>query len=261
MIKLDDRKTLFTALGISLFCLLGGLYYMLSQWEFYEPGQDILAIAYFIACFVLFFALRFTSVKQIIITAFILVMLLIYADKKFEWRRDYIQNANQNASFILEPYIDAYPTFEEHSFGWLWGAPSWVKFADECISPSLRGTEVGRYCRAAATIQHEYNIDPLALVNQHFARMKRTAQRIESGDMKSKKQYQTCLNNKTCALIPLLPANVDPESIDRQSNSHIVTRKMFWSLINDKTISPEICEFMDLCRALRDMNVMPLPRP
>jgi hypothetical protein len=91
--------------------------------------------------------------------------------------------------------------------------------------------------------------------------MKRTAQRIQDGNLKTKKAYQQCLTNKTCAIIPLLPANVDAEQIEQQSTDHIKTRRMFWSLINDTQISPEICEFIDLCRALRNSGVTPIPKP
>lgn len=261
MIKIDDKKTLIASLAISLLILAGGVFHQLSQWEYYESGQGILLVIYLVACFGLFFALRFSNITQIIASFVLLALVTFYADQKFEWRKNYIQNSQNGKPFILEPYIQAYPLFEEHHFGGILDKPAWINFSADCLTPALSGTEVPKICRSEGRIKSEYNIDPIALVNTHFKRMKRTAQRIETGAMKNKRQYQACLRNKTCAIIPLLPKNVDADAIDRQSDQHIGTRKMFWSLMNDAKISPEVCEYMDLCRALRDLNVMPIAKP
>ncbi|PCI01144.1 MAG: hypothetical protein COB76_01980 [Alphaproteobacteria bacterium] len=261
MINFDDKKTLIVSLAISLIVLFSGLVHMLGQWNYYEEGHGILAIVFAIACFALFFSLRFADITKIISAVILLGLVIFYANQKFEWRKSYIDDSNNGKPFILSPYITTYPTLEERHFGSLLGVPSWVQFAEECIEPSLKGNKAARDCKSSSSINDTYGIDALKLVNTHFTRMKRTAQKIEGGQMKSKRQYQRCLVNKTCAIIPLLPAHVEAEDIDRQSQDHIATRTMFWSLVNDPKISPEICEFMDLCRALRDLDVMPIEKP
>lgn len=261
MFNFDDKKILIISIILSLTLLIGGLHHMLSQWSYYEEGHGILTIVYAVACFAFFFAFRFVNIFQIIAAFVLLSLILFYADQKFEWQKNYIQSANKGDAFVLNPYIKEYPTLEERHFGWVWGVPSYIPFAEDCVIPKLKGLRTGKDCKSSASIQSAYNVDARALVNTHFSKMKRTAQRIEGGQMKSKRQYETCLRNKTCAIIPLLPANVDAEAIDRQSGEYLATRKMFWSLVNDKKISPEICEFMELCRALRDLGVMPIERP
>lgn len=261
MIKLDDKKILIVSSILSVLALLSGVIYMMSQWAFYESGHGILLIIYAIACFAAFFALRFVNTLQIIGAIILLGLILFYADLKFEWQRDYYDNARHGTPFILEPYIDNYPTLEQHHFGWIWGAPRPVAFTNDCIIPHIKGHSVSGDCKSAQNIRDTYNIDPLAMVNTHFRAMKNTAQRIESGRLSNKKQYQACLENKSCAIIPLLPADVDPQSISQQSQDYILTRKMFWSLVNDPQISPEICDYIDLCRILRDMGIMPIEKP
>jgi hypothetical protein len=187
----------------------------------------------------------------------LLGMILFYANLKFDWRKDYVEGE----PFILESYMSEYPTMEQNTFGGLLGEKRWVQFADDCVKPSMGGVAPPPTCRSKQNIIDEYNIDPTDLINNRFKIMKRTAQRIEDGELKTKRAYQQCLMNKTCAIIPLLPANVDPEKIDQQSEDYIETRRMFWSLINDTQISPEICEYIDLCRVLRNSGVVPIEEP
>lgn len=261
MLTLDDKKVLIISITSFILLLFGGCYYLVSQWGYYEDGQGILLVAYAISCFAAFFAIRFTNPFQIIASLVLLAFILFYATQKFEWRKEYVENTLAGKSFLLEPYIDTYPILESYHFGWLWGAPDYVRFSNDCIAPALHNQKPGIHCNSQNSIRSEYNIDAFDMVNEHYKVMQSTAKRVESGRLKSKKQYQQCLANKTCAIIPLLPANVDAESIDRQSQDYLPTRKMFWSLVNDPKISPEICEFMDLCRALRNLEVMPIERP
>lgn len=261
MIKFDDKITLVLSIITSVILLIFGIGYMLGQWEYSEQGNGILAIIFAVACFAMFFALRFVNILQIFSLFILMGLILFYANMKFDWQRTYIENAESGKNFILNSYISTYPTLEEHHFGSLWGAPLWVHFAQDCIEPALKGMNAGQNCKSNASIIDHYNIDAKDLVNKHFSKMKRTAQKIEDGSLKGRRQYQACLNNKTCAIIPLLPASVDPDSIDPQSAQYLSTRKMFWSLINDRQVSPEVCDFIDLCRALRVLDVMPIAKP
>ena len=262
MIKLDDKKLLISSVLISIFVLLVGVTYLLGQWQYYEEGQGILLGIYALASFALFFALRFARWGQIISAIILISLILFYASVKFDWRKEYVDNANSGRPFIMENYIDEYPTLEEHTFGFLWSEPQWVNFTDDCITPILSGARTATpECRSNQTILENYNIDITQIIEKHFMKMKRTAQRIESGDMKTKNDYQRCLTNKSCAIIPLLPANVDPTTIDQQSTDYLLTRKMFWSLVNDTKMSPEICEYIDICRVLRDTGVIPIEHP
>jgi hypothetical protein len=261
MLKFDDRKILILSIVATVVVLFGGLYNLLTQWNYYEDGQDIIAVLYAVGCVGLFFAFRFMNPARIILIILILSMIQFYAQQKFDWRAAYIDSSKTESGFVLDQYIKEYPTYEQHVFGAFWGAPKYVDFAEECIEPTLRGVNAQRECKSSNAISNEYNINAKEMVDEHFQKMKRTAQRIEGGQMKSKRQYEACLVNKTCAIIPLLPANVDADSISRQSEDHIATRRMFWSLVNGNQITPELCEFMDLCRALRDLDVIPIEEP
>lgn len=261
MLRFDDKKILILSLIVSVLCLIGGVSHMLSQWQYYESGQGILLVAYLLACFLLFFAVRFIKPMQILAAFLLLGLIVFYANVKFDWRRTYITNAVKGDYFILEDYIAEYPSLEEYHFGWAWGEPAWVHFAEDCILPNISGQNTLPACRSAGSIQEQYNIDIRAAINEHFRKMQDTAKRIERGQMKSKEQYQDCLMRKQCAFIPLLPANADPERISRDSEDYLLTRRMFWSLINDTEISPEICEYMLLCRVMRDLSVIPIARP
>lgn len=260
--NIDDRKILILSIAVSLLCLIGGVAYLLSQWQYYESGQGILLLLYILGCFVLFFALRFVKIMQIAAAVILLGLIVYYANQKFEWRKSYIDNAIRGNPFVLEEYITAYPSLEEHNFGKFWGAPAWVRFADECVRPALRGMRnVVSTCISDATIQNEYNINVQDVINQYFRKMQSTARRIEEGQLRDKRQYQACLQRKECAFIPLLPADVNPETIDRDSTDYLAIRQAFWSLINDRDITPITCEFMSLCRAMRDISVVNIPRP
>jgi len=262
MLNIDDKKILIISLTVTLLFLIGGVKHFLGQWQYSEPGHGILVITYMLVCSVLFFAMRFIKVMQIILTILLLFLVIFYANKKFAWRQDYISVAKKGQPFILEEYIASYPTMEEHSFGWLWGEPAWVRFANDCVAPVLEGyTNVPSACINESTILKEYNIDIKATINQHLKKMQNTARRIEDGQLKDKRQYQTCLQQKQCAIIPLLPARVDPESIDRDSDAFLDVRQAFWSLINDKEITPSACHAMKLCRAMRDLSVISIGKP
>lgn len=260
--NIDDRKVLILSITASLLSLFGGVTHMLSQWQYYEPGQGILLSIYVLGCLVLFFALRFIKVTQILAAFLLLGLIIFYSNQKFEWRKSYIQNAFKGQPFLLEEYITQYPTMEEHSFGWLWGAQSWIQFAEDCVRPALtRANPANPACRSEAGILDEYKIDVKEAINAHFRKMQSTARRIEEGQLSDKNQYQNCLRQKQCAMIPLLPANVDAEALSRDSQDYIDIRQAFWSLINDTTLSPAVCEYMLLCRAMRNSSIVPIPLP
>ena len=47
-----------------------------------------------------------------------------------------------------------------------------------------------------------------------------------------------------------MPKDVDPDMIDPDSNDHLPVRRMFWQLIDEKTLTPELCAHIPLCAAL-----------
>ena len=99
MIKFDDKITLVLSIIASVVLLIFGMSYMLGQWEFSEQGHGILAIIYAVACFAMFFALRFVNILQILSTFILLGLILFYADMKFDWKRTYITNAESGNHF------------------------------------------------------------------------------------------------------------------------------------------------------------------
>lgn len=261
MLRFDDKKVLILSIAVSILSLIGGVSHLLGRWEYYESGQGILLIIYILGCFILFFAVRFIKVMQILAAFLLLGLIIFYANQKFDWREEYISNAMKGDHFILQEYIDQYPTMEEYNFGWLWSEPRWVHFARECVEPGMNKRNVEPACRSAGGILEEYHIDIQSVINQQFKKMQSTAQKIERGQLKDKRQYQNCLDQKQCAFIPLLPANVDPEQVKRESEDYLVIRQTFWSLVNDREISPNVCEYMLLCRVMRDLSVIPIAKP
>ena len=239
------KNSLFVTLGLAITVLVYGLLEFKDQWQYSEEGHETLLGIYVILSLLLFFLLRIGKIGISVLIMIILAATLFYSNQKFEWRKDYIMQAQFKKPFPLEPYIDSYPTFEEHTFSWFFGTPKWVDFNKECYFPLTKGAGSGRNCKSNKAIQENYNIDVTTLIQKYYKRMQNTAKLIENGRMKSKRQFEKCIHDKRCAMIPLLPKGIE---IDRQSEEHMDVRMQFWSLINDKKMSQKNCDFFELCR-------------
>lgn len=227
-----------------------GFYMFAKDWSYFENGQMGL-IACFLAGLVGFFFAFSRKKMALAILAVALCGLSVFASqKKYEWRRNYIESGRSGVPFPLEPYIDRYPPYEEYLLApWL-GTPDWVRFSRECIEPVLKEEEPGKSCGNLGAIRQKYNIDVMAALNSYRNKMAQTAKKIADGKLTKKIDYMNCLSSRQCAEVPLLPPGVDADALDPESDDFIRIRRPFWQLVNDKTITPEICVYMNLCRVL-----------
>ncbi len=224
-----------------------GFYMFAKDWAYFEDGQMGL-IACFLAGMVgVFYALTRRRAMLALVMLALCVGTIFASQKKYEWRKAYLEKRAAGEPFVLEPYISAYPPYEEYLLApWL-GTPDWVRFARDCIEPDDITVKA---CTSLSAIRQRYNIDVMAVLNAYRAKMARTAQKVVDGKITKKIDYTNCLSSKQCAEIPLLPPEVSADQINTESDDYIQIRKPFWQLVNDKTITPEICAWIGLCRAL-----------
>jgi len=177
-----------------------------------------------------------------------------YINAKFEWRENYILRSESSDRFLLSPYIENYPTYEEYAFSWFFDKPRYIDFHDECFLPALNDRDVNPDCKSTGLIERNYRIDVRDMIDTYYGKMRRTAQQIKSGSLNTREKLSKCLNERRCVPIALLPDNA--QNINRDSLDHFQIRQQFWSLINDRQISKENCDFMDLCRAMTNIDVI-----
>lgn len=232
-----------------------GMAMFYTRYAYAEEGHGTLAIVYLAACMGIFFGIRLWKISFLLVCLIVGLGVQLYAYKKFDWRENYITLAQAGQPFFLEEYIDHYPTFEEHAFPFM-GAPNWVKFNDECVQPALVNQPIPPRCTTFDLILRHYHVDAHAAMQQYFAKMKNTAAMIQKGELNKRSAYAECIANKSCVTIPLLPKGVDATKIDASSKDYMRVRQAFWSLVNDPTMSPEVCSLNDFCRALVAMKAV-----
>jgi hypothetical protein len=161
--------------------------------------------------------------------------------------------------------VERYPTFEEHTFAWLLDEPRWVDFAEQCYRPLLNASNmqdakesINRHCRNEASIRDFYKVDVSDIINDYYRRMVNTAKQIEKERFRTKAQFEQCIKDKKCAMIPLLPEGVE---VRATSDDYMDIRNQFWSLINDKTMSQENCDYFEFCRVMSDADIYKIPEP
>ncbi len=259
--SLNDRQITYFALAVSLGFIILGMVIFLQNIAHAETGTGWLAMGYVITCFFLFFVLRLRMLVLTILCVSAAFALQTYAYKKFEWRGEYIQNAQAGEPFMAEAYIDHYPTYEEQIKARIFKEPNWVDFTNQCLWPLSKSMKPDVRCSNPNLVSTYYNIDLSGALIAQFDKMKETARRIEAGDLKTKAELQQCIADKQCALVPLLPPNVDATKIAPTSVEYMAIRKAFWSVMNDNRIRPEVCEYMLLCKAMVQLNLLDAADP
>ncbi len=252
---INERNLNILGIVAAVIAALAGAVVFYGRYPFAEPGTNYLIGAYGVCCFLLFFGIRLWKITIMAIAIFGLIGVQSYSARKFSWRENYISLAQMGQPFFLNEFIDHYPTYEEYTFEFM-KAPDWVRFNDECVQPALTQNPVPPRCASFDLIQRYYRIDLRQAMSQHFAKMKRTATMVQEGKLSKRSAYAECIANKQCATIPLLPKGVDANAIDPGSQDYIGIRQAFWSLINDKKMSPTACALTPLCKALVNMRVV-----
>ena len=128
-------------------------------------------------------------------------------------------------------------------------------FVRACILPD---EPTDPRCRSKADIKTAWEIDIDQLIEQRRALMVSTVRRMVSGELTKRDIYESCIIAGECAPVPLLPDHIDAAAI-ASSTDYLDTRKAFWQLAEDSPLTPEICNFMDICRAMRTAGVVTVP--
>ena len=259
--SIRKNPQLLVALAVSLLTLIVAMAQIFTQWPYSEAGHGYIVIGLLAECGILFALVFFKRYVPAFVIFMLIVSTVIYANIKFEWRRDYITSAQRGDYFVLSPYIDSYPTFEEHVLADFMDKPRWIAFANDCVNPGLKGEPVSAKCRTQSSIQTNYNVNVMQLINAHHAKMRRTAERVQQGEFNTKQAFSGCLKSKQCAMIPLLPESVNMDQFDEKSDQYIDIRRSFWTLVNTDQLTPGICDFFDLCKAMKSSGVVTVEMP
>lgn len=249
----NDRQ-LQIALGATIILLIVIISIFSNNAQYTEDGQSYYLSAAIGGIMLLFWGLR--SFKFIILVPSILIILisLTISTMKFDWRKGYLEKAESGKPFIFEEYIDGYPTLEEFLKAQFFGGEDWVGFARVCGEPAKEDLDVPESCQSLASIQDVYGLDMKKIVDDHYKKMKLTAKKIADGKLTDKKRFETCLQQRQCVMVPLLPANVDPDKLAGNDYSQI--RRAFWSLVEDEKLNEVVCNQMELCSLLVKMKAL-----
>lgn len=247
-VRKDGTRT--AAIVSGLMAAVGGFYFM-KGYAYLDIGHLVIVPVFFMALSGVFFSLRKYNLGGGIIFVLCVVASVYVFSKKTEWQADYVKATRSGTQpYVFEPYVERYPLWEEYMLADLIKKPNWVKFNNECARPALENKAVDGSCKSLEAIAKNYNIDMRATLQEYLKRMQYTAEQIQKNKINTVKKYQTCLETKKCAEVPLLPDKIDPDDVDPQSLDYIEVRRPFWQLVNSKEITPEICGYMVLCNVL-----------
>ncbi len=149
------------------------------------------------------------------------------------------------AGYLMAAGPDAAPKAPE-------GVAAFVK---TCVMPD---EPTDARCKNKADILAAWDVDIDALIEQRRVLMVSTVKRMVNGELRRHHLYENCIQQGDCAPVPLLPDNVDAASI-ASGNAYLTTRKAFWQLAENSPLTPEICQFMDICRAMQAAGVITVP--
>jgi hypothetical protein len=128
-------------------------------------------------------------------------------------------------------------------------------FVRACVLPDEPTDE---RCRSKSAIKAAWDIDIDQMIEQRRVLMVSTVRRMVSGELIKRDVYQNCIIAGECAPVPMLPDHIDSAAL-ASTTAYLDTRKAFWQLADDSPLTPEICTFMDICRAMRAAGVVTVP--
>jgi|GEM_PF-3250708 len=130
------------------------------------------------------------------------------------------------------------------------------RFYKDCVDRVLRFGDVPQGCRTAKAMYQEYHVNVWDVMNEQRLRMIYTARMIARGDLMTEADYQACVARAECHIVPLLPG-INQNDEKRMSNPDIRAKQdLFWHLVNDGSLRPDLCEYMDVCKALRKIGLI-----
>lgn len=250
----EQLRVLIASVVLAVFLLIGVFAY-LGRYAYAENGHNWYLFFYVLACMALFLGIRRFNIPLIVMSLLLAFGIQGFANQKFNWRQSYVSDAIAGQHFALQEFIETYPSYEQYVFRFL-GEPDWVRLNRDCIQPALNDAPVGPHCTSTDSIFNYYNIDLIREMSGYAHRMRTTAKLLEDGKLTRRHEYINCIESKRCATIPLLPRGVDAEQIDPMSQDYLDIRQAFWSLINDKRLSPEACTLTPMCQAMVKLNLV-----
>lgn len=250
----DKRKKM--ALIVSGTLVAMQLIMLFTFRSYLDFGHIFTTIAFCVAALIVFWSLQKAKIIAAILGILLATMLLYASLAKVKWNESYLQGLTTANAFVLEDYIDEYPSLEEHFFSRTMNKKDWIRFAEVCVTPALAQRPVPGICRDARAIRDTFRIDVKREIDSFLARMQLTAKEVESARIRSGSQYQQCIAEKRCAPIPLLPENVDADSLVNDSVQHLVVRQGFWDLVEERGLTNNVCQAMVLCRAMLQTGLL-----
>lgn len=252
----DKRKKMALIVGGVLVAMQ--LIMLFTFRSYLDFGHIFTTIAFLVTTLMVFWSLNKAKIAVSIVCILLASALLYMSLAKVKWNERYLQGLTTANAFVLEDYIDKYPSLEGHIFSATLGNKDWIRFAQTCVTPALAGRPVTGLCRDARSIRDTFRIDVQAEMDAFLKRMQNTAKDVEAARIRTGSQYQQCLAEKRCAPIPLLPENVDADSLANDSSQHIQVRQGFWDLVEERGLTTNVCQAMVLCRAMLNTGLLNL---
>ncbi len=242
--------------GIVLFISFAA-YLIFNNLPYLESSIGIFALLFIIANLLFYFSLTKEIISLIIVSVVFIGSSFLFISNSIDWRKNYIENG-----FLLEAYIDTYPTYVDHLQASIGIGSDIVSFTNECLEKDDKKSSYARLsgnCKSFESVQEHYGVDLKEILISYHTKMKRTAEAI-SKDQVKRIRYPGCINKKTCAYIPLPPKDMTPEEIENSTDPSItVVRDGFWELVDQASITPNICQNMFLCRRLKALSILDEP--
>lgn len=242
------------AIGCVSIFLAIAVYMIANNLPYLESSIGIFILFFAIANVVFYTAMIREVISLILISCICIIASFIFMSKSIDWRKSYILDG-----FALEAYIETYPTYFDHlqaSFGI---GSDIVSFSRDCIGTAKEPVPASKRPASCSTfddIESTYGVNLSEIIIEYHNKMKRTAEAI-ANDQISRIRYPACINQKTCAFIPLPPNDMSPEQIQETEDPDIiVVRDGFWDLVEQGVMTASTCHNMFLCKTLRDAGIL-----
>ncbi len=233
-----------------------GIFFFIKDFNYFENGQIVLIVLFALFMALFFYGINKVRLGKAVFALFLAIIVIIFSQAKYNWRKEYVSMSRSNKPFALDFYIDSYPPFEDYLIASYLEKPDWVRFSRDCVEPALEERQYKSACSSMKKISETYFIDVQEALREYRNKMARTAMRIESGHINSKRRYIDCIAKRQCVPVPLLPPGVKPDSIEPESSDFLEERRAFWQLVDSNEITAEICDFMTLCKALKKTGAL-----
>lgn len=254
--KYLKKLLIVTSILTAIFAFLGA--YVISQgWGYFDASLVYFLVAFVLALVGFYITMLVENVPLIVISLVVGIASLFLMNNSFDWRRAYIDNG-----FILEAYIGSYPSYGELLMSKITTPKkdlALVNFADDCIGTLNKPVE--RFtrpetCQTVNGINSYYSTDLFGVMIDYHRKMASTAKRIKEGQA-MQIAYPMCINTKRCAYVPLPPADIEENVLANTKDAQLVIlRDGFWELIEERSITPNVCANMFLCNRLVDLGIL-----